>query len=120
MRFVSIGWIINNKKKNKHLDINKGLIKFAKKNIMCRVKVLHTTQASLTTIEQRKNAKKTMSLRQIQLTLDCVRRYADKKNIAWDVAFSELKENKGLDYLITKSKSTNVPISQIMLKLNKY
>ena len=58
MRFVSIGWIINNNKKNKHLDINKGLIKFVKKNIMCRVKVLHTTQASLTAIEQRKNTKK--------------------------------------------------------------
>lgn len=84
---------------------------------MCRVKVLHTTQAPLTTIE-RKNTKKTMSLSQIQLTLDCVRRYADKKNIAWDVAFSKLKENKGLDYLVAQSK--NVPINQIMLKLNKY
>lgn len=61
-----------------------------------------------------------MSLHQIQFTLDCVRRYADKKNIAWDVAFSKLKENKGLDYLIAKSKSANVPISRVMLELNKY
>lgn len=86
---------------------------------MCRVKVLQTSQKSLTRIEP---ADKTssMSLCQIQFTLDWVRRYADSKDIAWDTAFSELKKNKGLDYLVAVSRQKEVSTRKILLELKKY
>lgn len=61
-----------------------------------------------------------MSLCQIQFTLDWVRRYADSKDIAWDIAFTELKKNKGLDYLIAISQHRNVSTRKIILELKKH
>ena len=86
---------------------------------MCRIKTLRTTQTSLTTLERTREVG-SMSLQQIQFTLDWVRRYADSKDIAWDVAFSELKKNKGLDYLVAISKSMDVSTRRIVSELKRY
>lgn len=87
---------------------------------MCRVKILRTTQTSLTKM-QRTRENGPMSLQQIQFTLDYVRQYADHKDIAWDKAFAELKQNKGLEYLIALSGESGYTSSRrIMSALKKF